>query len=53
MDELLTGRNGTTAENFSGVALGAFAEHQDLFWDGLLQYLQNENDKAGGVFGIR
>lgn len=53
MDELLTGRNGTTAENFSRVALGAFAEHQDLFWDGLLQYLQNENDKAGGVFGIR
>lgn len=53
MDELLTGKNGTTSENFSGAALGDFAEHQDLFWDGLLQYLQNENDKAGGVFGIR
>ena len=53
MDELLTGENGTTSENFSGAALGEFAEHQDLFWDGLLQYLQNENDKSGGVFGIR
>ena len=53
MDELLTGENGTTSENFSGAALGEFAEHQDLFWDGLLQYLLNENDKSGGVFGIR
>jgi hypothetical protein len=24
-----------------------------LFWDGLLQYLQNENEKSGDTFGIR
>lgn len=53
MDELLTGEKGTTSTNFSGAALGDFAEHQDLFWDGLLQYLQNENEKSGGTFGIR
>lgn len=53
MEELLTGKDGSAAQNFSGAALKDFAEHQDLFWDGLLQYLQNENEKSGGIFGIR
>lgn len=29
-------------ENFNAESLGAFNEHQDAFWDGLLQYLQRE-----------
>ena len=53
MEELLTGKDGFTAQNFSGAVLKNFAEHQDLFWDGLLQYLQNENEKLGDTFGIR
>ena len=55
MDELLTGKNGTTIANFDAASLGKFSEHQDVFWDGLLQYLQNENEKSpfNGAYGIR
>jgi hypothetical protein len=42
------------AENFDGEALKAFADRQDDFWDGLLNYLQNEKDKLpNGEYGIR
>lgn len=42
-------------EDFSGEALKNFLEHKDVFWDGLLQYLQNEKDKApfNNQYGIR
>jgi len=42
MEELISGEGGTTIENFDSAALKEFSEHQDVFWDGLLQYLQNE-----------
>lgn len=42
------------AENFDGKALEVFADRQDDFWDGLLNYLQNEKDKLpNGEYGIR
>lgn len=55
MDELLTGKNGTTIANFDAASLDKFSEHQDVFWDGLLQYLQNENEKTPfhNSYGIR
>lgn len=55
MDELLTGKNGTTIVNFDAASLDKFSEHQDAFWDGLLQYLQNENEKTpfNNSYGIR
>lgn len=42
-------------EDFSGEALKNFLEHKDVFWDGLLQYLQNEKDKTpfNNQYGIR
>lgn len=41
-------------DNFNGTSLEKFAEHQDVFWDGLLQYLQYESDIAKiQHFGIR
>ena len=42
MGELISGEDGTTIKNFDSAALKEFAKHQDVFWDGLLQYLQNE-----------
>lgn len=55
MDELLTSKDGTTIVNFNGGSLKEFADHQDVFWDGLLQYLQNENQKEPfeGTYGVR
>lgn len=42
------------AENFDGKALKAFTDRQDDFWDGLLNYLQNEKDKLPNKeYGIR
>ena len=42
-------------EDFSGEALKNFIDHKDVFWDGLLQYLQNEKDKTpfNNQYGIR
>lgn len=42
--DLITGVDGTTITNFSGNSLKSFAEHQDVFWDGLLNFLQNETE---------
>lgn len=55
MEELISGEGGTTIENFDSAALKEFAEHQDVFWDGLLQYLQNEYQKNpfNGKYGVR
>lgn len=55
MDELISEEGGTTIENFDSAALKEFAEHQDAFWDGLLQYLQNEYQKNpfNGKYGVR
>lgn len=42
-------------ENFNIESLGAFSEHQDVFWSGLLQYLHKESniDKLNHDFAIR
>ncbi len=55
MDELISGEDGVNIENFDSAALDEFAQHQDAFWDGLLQYLQNEYQKNpfDGKYGIR
>lgn len=55
MEELISGDGGTTIKNFDSAALKEFAEHQDVFWDGLLQYLQNEYQKNpfNGKYGVR
>ena len=55
MKELISGKGGTTIENFDSAALKEFSEHQDVFWDGLLQYLQNEywKNPFNGKYGIR
>lgn len=45
MRRLITGEGGVNVENFNGDSLGDFYENQDVFWDGLLQYLHNENTK--------
>ena len=42
MERLISGEGGIIIENFDSAALKEFAKHQDVFWDGLLQYLQNE-----------
>lgn len=46
MRELLGGENGTTIQNFNASVLQDFANHSDVFWDGLLQFLQHENEKG-------
>ena len=52
--ELIDGDEGTTIDNFSGVSLKKFAEHQDVFWDGLTKFLQNENEQGRlQHYGIR
>ena len=60
MNKLIRGRENDTdgilsVDNFCGNSLGELQEHQDEFWAGLLQYLQNEPDtsKLDGEYGIR
>lgn len=52
---LISGIDGdkkVTAENFSGKDLKQFIDHQDVFWDGLVQFLQNEDVKMG-KYGLK
>ena len=49
MKELL--RTGPDIQNFDGNALGDFIKHQDTFWDGLLNFIQHENQTDLGYFG--
>ena len=50
MQELIKGKS---VEDFDGNALGKFIEHQDAFWDGLLHFLQNEDQSFLGAYGVR
>ena len=52
---LISGIDGdkkVTAENFSGKDLKQFIDHQDVFWDGLVQFMQNEDVKMG-KYGLK
>ena len=52
---LISGIDGdkkVTAENFSGKDLKQFIDHQDVFWDGLVQFMQNEDEKMG-KYGLK
>lgn len=52
--ELIDGDEGTTIDNFSGASLKAFADHQDVLWDGLTKFLQDENNvNKLGHYGVR
>ena len=53
--ELLINSSSITANGFNGANLGSFTEYQNVFWDGLLQFLQNEEKKENfnGYFAIR
>lgn len=53
--ELLINSSSITANGFNGANLGSFTEYQNVFWDGLLQFLQNEDKKENfnGHFAIR
>jgi hypothetical protein len=52
--ELIDGDEGTTIDNFSGASLKAFADHQDVLWDGLTKFLQDENNTNKlGHYGVR
>lgn len=54
INNLISGQDGTTIQNFSGNSLQEFAEHQDMFWDGLLTFLQEEsNTDRLNHFGVR
>lgn len=60
MNKLIRGRENDTdgilsVDNFCGNSLGELQAHQDEFWAGLLQYLQNEpdEDKLNGEYGLR
>lgn len=52
---LISGIDGdkkVTAENFSGKDLKQFIDYQDVFWDGLVQFMQNEDVKMG-KYGLK
>ena len=52
---LISGKDGNkkvTVENFSGKDLKEFIDNQDVFWDGLIQFLQNEDVKMG-KYGLK
>ena len=44
MHELITGEGGTTIKNFNKDTLKEFAEHQDAFWDGLIQFYKDSGE---------